>query len=200
MISKLSNKITQNLLKRNIISDEEKELYDYGLFMITSYIAFFLISMLFGIALNILFSSVIFYISFCLVRNFAGGIHANSEIRCNIITTVSILISEILIKIFIDYSLVRIAFVMLIISSICLCVIKPVATAQKKVSQQERVKFHKTVIVLTILSLIISVIGLFFKRYNILISLSVGLSLASILLILGKVKCLKPKKNHLCKT
>ncbi len=40
MISKLSNRITQNLLKRNIISDEEKELYEYGLFMITSYLAF----------------------------------------------------------------------------------------------------------------------------------------------------------------
>lgn len=37
MISKLSNRITQNLLKRNVISDEEIELYDYGLFMMISY-------------------------------------------------------------------------------------------------------------------------------------------------------------------
>lgn len=36
MISKLSNQITQNLLKRNVISDEEKELYDYGLFSLVS--------------------------------------------------------------------------------------------------------------------------------------------------------------------
>ena len=187
MISKLSNQITQNLLKRNIISDEEKELYDYGLFMITSYIAFFLISMLFGIALNILFSSVIFYISFCLVRNFAGGIHANSEIRCNIITTVSILISEILIKIFIDYSLVSIAFVMLIISSICLCVIKPISTSQKVISRKEKLYFHKKVTVLTILILIISTSSMVLGVYSITIYFSVGLSLSSILLVLGKI-------------
>lgn len=194
MILKLSNRITQNLLKRNVISDEEKEMYEYGLFMIISYIVFFLISILFGIVLDIPFSSMIFYISFCLVRNFAGGIHANSEIKCNIITTVSILISEILIKIFIAYSLVSIAFVMLIISSICLCVIKPVATSQKEISQQEKLHFHKKVVVLTVLALIISVTSMILGFYNITISLTVGLFLANTLLILGKLQLTKEPK------
>lgn len=188
MISKLSYQITKYLLKKNVISDEEKELYDYGLFMIISYVVFFLISLLFGIALNIPFSSMLFYISFCLVRNFAGGIHANSEIKCDIITTLSILISEILIKIFIDHSLVSIAFVMLIISSVCLCVLKPIATSQKEISQQEKLHFHKKVIVITLLTLIISTISMLLGVYNITISLSVGLSLASALLVFGKVK------------
>lgn len=188
MISKLSNLITQSLLKNNVILDDEKELYDYGLFMIISYMTFFLISILFGIALNILFSSILFYISFCLVRNFAGGIHANSEIKCDIITTVSILISEILIKIFIDYSLVCLAFVMLIISSVCLCVIKPVATSQKEISQQEKLHFHKKVIVLTVTFLLISVTSFILGFNSIVISLALGLSLANILLIIGKLQ------------
>ena len=188
MISKLSSQITKYLLKKNVISDEEKELYEYGLFMIISYVVFFLISILFGIVLDISFSSILFYISFCLVRNFAGGIHANSEIKCNIITTVSILISEILIKIFIDYSLVSLAFVMLMISSICLCVIKPIATSQKEISQQEKLNFHKKVIVLVVLILIISLISIVFRCYSITISLSLSLSLANVLLVMGKVQ------------
>lgn len=190
MISKLSNLITQNLLKRKVISDDEKELYDYGLFMMISYVVFFVISMLFGIALNIPFSSILFYISFCLVRNFAGGIHANSEIKCDIITTVSILISEILIKIFIDYSLVSLAFVMLIISSVCLCVFKPVTTSQKEISQQEKLRFHKKVIVLTVLILIISTSSMVLGFYSITISFSVGLSLANVFFVTGKAKLL----------
>lgn len=194
MISKLSNRITQSLLKRNIILDEDKELYDYGLFMIISYIVFSLISMLFGIALNIPFSSMLFYIAFCLIRNFAGGIHAKSEIKCDIITTVSILISEILIKIFIDYNLIWIAFVMLIISSICLCVIRPVASSQKEISQQEQLNFHKKVIALTCLILIISIISIVLGAYSITISLSLGLSLANVLLVLGKIQNTLQKK------
>lgn len=187
MISKLSDLITQSLLKRKVISDDEQELYDYGLFMIISYIVFFLISILFGIVLDIPFSSILFYISFCLVRNFAGGIHANSEIKCNIITTVSILISEILIKVFIDYSLVNISFVMLIISSICLCVIEPISTSQKEISPKEKLHFHKKVIVLTILILIISTISMVLGVYSITIAFSMGLLLSSILLVLGKI-------------
>lgn len=188
MISKLSDLITQSLLKRKVISDDEQELYDYGLFMMISYVVFFVISMLFGIALNIPFSSILFYISFCLVRNFAGGIHANSEIKCDIITTMSIFISEILIKIFIDYCLVSLAFVMLIISSVCLCVFKPVTTSQKKISQQEKLHFHKKVIALTVLALIISTMSMILGIYSITIAFSIGLSLASILLIFGKVQ------------
>ena len=197
MISRLSNFLTQNLLKRKIISDDEKELYDYGLFMMLSYIVFFLISILFGIVLNIPYSSILFYITFCLIRNFAGGAHANTEIKCDIITTVLILTSEILIKIFINYNLVSIAFVMLIISSICLCVFKPVTTSQKEISQQEKLHFHKKVIVLTVLALIISVASMTFGVYNITFSVSVGISLANILLIAGKLKLNKLSKDDI---
>lgn len=186
MISKLSNRITRNLLKRNVISDEEKELYDYGLFMMISYIAYFLISMLFGVVLKIPFSALIFYISFCLVRNYAGGVHANSEIKCTVLTTVSIFISEILIKIFIDYNLVTIAFIILIVSSICLCVLKPVSTSQKEISQQQKIYFHKKVIMLVVLFLIISTISFMFGVYSTTISLSIGSSLANILFLTGK--------------
>lgn len=191
MISKLSNRITQKLLKRNVIPEEDQELYAYGLFMIISYSAFFLIAIVFGVILNIAFSSIIFFISFCLIRNYAEGIHANSEIKCSIITTLSILISEILIRIFIDYCLVWAAFVMLIISSICLTAIKPVAASQKEISAQERFNYHKKVILLTFSALIISIVGIVLPIHNVTISLSIGLSLASVLLVVGKINHIK---------
>ncbi len=191
MISKLSNRITQKLLKRNVIPEEDQELYAYGLFMIISYTAFFMIAIVFGVILNITFSSIIFFISFCLIRNYAGGIHANSEIKCSIITTLLILISEILIRIFIDYRLVWAAFVILIISSICLIAIKPVATSQKEISDQEKLNYHKKVILLTVSALIISIVGIVLPIHSITISLSIGLSLASALLVAGKMTHMK---------
>lgn len=187
MISKLSNLITRNLLKRNVIFDEEKELYDYGLFMLISYVVFFIISILFGIILNIPFLSIIFYISFCLVRNFAGGIHANSEIKCDIITTILILVSEILIRIFIDCSLVSIAFVTQIISSLCLCVFKPVATSQKEINQQEKLYYHKKLILIVCFINIFSFVLFYFNFHNVIYSTSIGITLSTLLFLLGKV-------------
>lgn len=188
MISKLSNRITQNLLKRHIILEEDQELYTYGLFMIISHMTFFIIAVLFGIILNITLWSILFFVSFCLVRNYAGGIHANSEFKCSIITTLSILFSEVIIKVFIDYELKWWAFAMLIISSICLIAIKPVATSQKEISIQEKTRFHKNVIILTVLILVISVICMILDIYGVTICLSIGLTLASILLILGRLQ------------
>ncbi len=188
MISKLSNLITKNLLKRNVISDNEKELYDYGLFMIISYMVFFLISILFGFVLDILFSSVLFFICFCLARNFAGGFHAKTEIKCDFITTFLILISEILIKVFIVYKLVMIVYIMLLVSSLCLFFIQPVDTSQKEISCQEKKRFHRKTIIITVVIIIVSIVSVKLGIYNIIISLSVGLSLASLLLIMGKLQ------------
>lgn len=193
MISILSGYMTELLLERKVIKNEEKELYGYGLFMLISYIVFSLISILFGILLSIPFLSMLFFLIFCLIRNYAGGIHANSEIKCDIITTFSILVSELLIKIFIENNLRCIALIMLMMSSVAFIVIKPVATEQKEISEKEQLHFHKKVIVLDISAIIVSIISIALGAYKIMISLSIGLSLASILLILGKIQQKKSK-------
>ena len=204
MISLISSSITKFLLKKSVIQDEEKELYDYGLFMLISYVAFFMLSVLFGLILNILFLSLLFFFIFCLVRNFAGGIHANTEIKCDIATSISLLISELLIKLLLYYNLIEIAFIMLILSAITLIFVKPITSSNKEITLQEKRIFYKKVIVITIFSVFISLICLLFNFYGIVMSISVGLSLASVLLILGtiqqKIKLLKnterSKKNE----
>lgn len=201
MISKISNRMTQVLIEAGVILDTENELYNYGIFMIISYAVFLVVSLSFGIILKIPLSSVHFYLVFCLIRSFAGGIHAESEIKCDIITTGLILICEVLIKLFIDYSLVGIAYIAQIVSSACLCVIKPVASSQKEISDQERILFHKKVFVLMISALIVSTICFIIGINNITISSSMGFTLASFLLVLGRMKerqksCRNLQKNQ----
>lgn len=70
MITKLSNTAVNFLLKRDIIKNDEKELYSYGLFILISYVGFFLVALLIGFILKIPFYAIIFYISFCSVRGF----------------------------------------------------------------------------------------------------------------------------------
>lgn len=184
----MSSYIVRYLLNKSIISYEDKELYDYGIFIMMSYKIFFIISFLFGVVLKIPFSSVLFYVAFCLIRNFTGGIHAKSEIKCNILTTISILISIIFIKSLVKYESIYVAVAMLIMSSVSLCVIKPVASSSKKISPKEQLNFHKKAIMIILLILLISIISLIVGIYNIVVSLSIGVSLANILLILGKLQ------------
>ena len=77
---------------------------------------------------------------------------------------------------------------MLLVSSLCLFFIQPVDTSQKKISCQEKKRFHRKTIIITVVIIIVSIVSVKLGIYNIIISLSVGLSLASLLLIMGKLQ------------
>ena len=188
MISILSNTITVYLLNKNAITWKDKELYDYGIFMIISYIVFLIISILFGLVFHIPFSSIIFYVVFCLLRNFAGGIHARSEIKCNILTTISLFLSILTIKLFIEHNLILVAFGLEIISLISLSLIQPVESSKKKITKQEKIFYHKKLVLMAIILIIISIIFAILNIYNIAMSISMSIVLANILLIIGAVK------------
>lgn len=102
----------------------------------------------------------------------------------------SIFLSEILIKIFADYNLMIVALVIQIISSIFLCIIKPVAASKKDISQQEKSNFHRKVVVIITFFLVLSVVGMMIKCYSVIFAFSVGLLLSSVLLVVGKMQTL----------
>lgn len=188
MITKLSGKLIEFLLKKSYVLYEDKALYEYGLFMLLSYVVFFSIALILGFGFNIPFSAVLFFVSFGIARNFAGGIHAKSELKCNFFTTSLIIIGEILVKIFINYNLIKIASLLLVISSIVLCVMKPIASPEKEITKKEKEIFHKKLIVFLMFILVISIGSMLIKCYNIVMSFSVGISLASFLFVAGNIQ------------
>lgn len=188
MITKLSNAIADSLLKKNIMESKEREVYVYGFFIIISHIIFFLVTVLIGILFKIPFYAMIFFLSFSSVRGFTGGIHAKTEFLCDILSTVSILICLAAVKTVIIHSLTYIALAALALSSVLIIVLKPVDTPQKALSQSEKSHFHKKSITLTILYCILSVVFMLLKLPGITVAISAGLSLASVLLVLGKLK------------
>ena len=90
MISRLSNSIVKVFLEQSDISNDE-ELYQYGFFILLSQILYFIITIVIGILLGIVLESIIFYIAFQFIRRYAGGYHASMEIRCEVMSTLSIL-------------------------------------------------------------------------------------------------------------
>ena len=91
MIGKLSSKISDLLIRKSVIDSEDQELYVYGFFILLSQILYFIIAVIFGIIFNVLLQSVVFYIAFQFIRKYAGGYHASTEGRCEIMSTLSIL-------------------------------------------------------------------------------------------------------------
>lgn len=188
MINKLSEFLTKKMLSNNTINDEDKELYVYGLFMLLSQLMFFIIACIFGFILNCIIESIIFYIAFQFIRRYAGGYHAKTETRCEILSSLSILCCIVLIK-FSEIYYIKIS--LLCISLVCAVLIFifcPLDTPEKPLSEKEFKYFRKISLIILLGILIAIAISCYFEIDYISAPCCMSLILEGILISAGKIK------------
>ena len=195
MISKLSTHLTEKLLSNGTISDEDKDLYIYGLFMLFSHLLFFIIACIFGLILGCIFESIIFYIAFQFIRRYAGGYHAKTETRCEIMSALSILCCIVLIKCSKMYDINIVLLSTSLVFAVLIFTFCPLDTPEKPLTDKEHKYFRK--ISLIILSLIIvSIIISFIFKFNIIFaSCCVSVILEGLLIGTGQIKKAYSKKR-----
>ena len=91
MIGKLASKAAESFIKRPNTCYDKIEIYQYGFFVLYSNIIFLLLTMLLGAVFGVFLQGIIFYVAFFSIRQYAGGYHASTETRCEIMSTLSIL-------------------------------------------------------------------------------------------------------------
>jgi accessory gene regulator B len=199
MITKLSIALTRILLKRSIVSADDEELYAYGFFMIISYLIFFFVALSIGFILRIPIESIVFYMTFCAIRNYAGGIHANTETKCTVFTTISIAVSLILIKLLVTYKLIITSSVIMVTAGICLFAFAPLSNEQKEIDKNERLRFRRITRLCTIVAIVaVSLTFICKVCCNIGFAISIGMMLSAVLLAIGECqKYLNQIKNEI---
>ena len=90
MVTWLAERISNELIRANIIDTSEKDLYVYGFFLLISKLSFLVLSIMAGFTLKITAEAVVFYVSFIIIREYAGGVHAKTEMVCMITTSLVI--------------------------------------------------------------------------------------------------------------
>ena len=197
MISKLSYVIAGILLKKEIISQDDRELYEYGIFMLLSYLGFFILVILSGTILTIPLEAVVFFLSFCYIRNLMGGVHADTEKKCTVLTTISLIISLIVIKIMIELDLILVATISVVLSFLIIIFSKPVSSPEKEISDTERRIFHKKARFLSLFIVILFIVNIVMSKHNLAMALSIGLLLSVILFVIGKFQQHKRTNKNL---
>ncbi len=192
MISKLSKKIVNQL---NIL-DDEQELYEYGFFILLSQILYFIIAIIIGTICGTVFESIIFYIAFQFIRRYAGGYHAATETRCEILSTLSILACIVVIRLSKTYDIQTALLIISALSAVCIFVFCPLDTPEKPLTNKEFRYFRKiSWTILFIISALI-VISFYFKFKFVFTPLCMSIILESILLIAGKIKSVVSKRKE----
>lgn len=191
MISKLSKKIVNQL---NIL-DDEQELYEYGFFILLSQILYFIIAIIIGTICETVFESIIFYIAFQFIRRYAGGYHAATETRCEILSTLSILACIVVIRLSKTYDIQTALLIISALSAVCIFVFCPLDTPEKPLTDKE-FRYFRKVSWLILLAIVVAIIVSYIFKFKIFtVPCCLSLVLESILLTAGKIKRISQKNN-----
>lgn len=191
MIEKLASKSAESFIKMPNTRYDKIEIYKYGFFVLYSNIVFLLLSMLLGAVFGVFLQSIIIYVAFFSIRQYAGGYHASTETRCEIFSTLSILACIVVIRLSKTYDFRFAMLIMSAISFVCIAVLCPLDTPEKPLSEKELKYFRKiSWLILSLISLV-AIISYFVQLKWLQIFFApccLSLILESLLIILGKIK------------
>ncbi|NLO99413.1 MAG: accessory gene regulator B family protein [Clostridiaceae bacterium] len=85
MLQRLSEQFTDFLLMKEIIENENREIYEYGLVALFSTAINIIVVLTIGIIAGLILESMFFILMFGVIRIYSGGYHAESHISCVLI-------------------------------------------------------------------------------------------------------------------
>lgn len=195
MISKLSTFFTKKLVKNGTIHDSEQEIYVYGFFMFLSHMFYLFVACMFGIVFNCFIESVIFYVLFQSIRRYAGGYHAKTETRCEILSTLSILCWIVLIKLSKMYDIRVALFSISLVFAVLIFIFCPLDTPEKPLDDKEYKYFRKISWIILSLIIIAIIISFYFKFNVVFAPCCASLILEGVLIGTGQIKKAYSKKR-----
>lgn len=189
MIKLISSKVARILCEDEKHTDNY-ELYEYAIYIILSSAFHMATVIVLGLVFNLLTESLVFYLSFIVIRKFAGGYHAKTPVRCYLFSFASNIIILCLVK---WLSSINTLFIFIFIIFELLCVvlillISPLDTENNPLTGQEKKMYRMLTSIITILIFIISSLC-FFKGYrNIVSSMICGVVMSALVLLMRKIQ------------
>lgn len=186
MVERISNLLTDYLLKQRSIEEEKHEIYVYGFQVMFEWGISFLTILILAVMLHKLPQTLVFLAVFAMLRRYAGGIHLNHFISCYIASTISILTLVWMA----DY--IRLAPWISFTVSICLLgiikILAPVESDNRPVEEEERAHFGKTLskIILILAGIQAAMFALQINDYAVLLCMTYAFMVC--ILIVGKMK------------
>lgn len=196
MLTHMAQELSSFFISKDIIKEEEREIYDYCFeIFLATIINFFSIIILAFISKTVL-PTICFIAGFMVIRATAGGFHAKTHIRCFFLL-ISLYISYLILVLIIQNYILSISTVILcIISCILVAVFSPVEDYNKPFSKDEYRQFKiVSNIAVFILSFIAIVLVFALKSEKCGFSIAAGMCVVSLSLIAGSIKNRLKKKT-----
>ncbi len=181
-MNRISIKIISLLCENNILERDKQELYTYALEIILQSILHFSTAIIIGCIFGMALESFLMFLSFSLVRRFAGGLHAKTPLRCYFTSIAAITSMLFLIWIFTKWENGIAYYITLFFSNLTIWIASPIESSNKPLSYKEKKVFKGVSIALSSIITVLAVMIYEFVAVNVGVSLSFGLVLTALVL------------------
>lgn len=191
MSERLACMVTDFLLRKKVIEKENREIYLYGYDILFSGILQSFLLFLFGCILGKIVVTAVFVIVFVTLRSYTGGYHANTRIGC--------VIATLLVYFFVLCLCTKGIFLFRELASIILLIVfygisfiwyAPIEHERKPLSKEQKIQNKRKG---GVLSAIYSIIAILLYNKTISISISIGMTMVCVALLMiiqkGEIRC-----------
>lgn len=189
---KLSCKLINWLIQLEAVSEEERELYEYAAYSLLITTSPLMLAVLFGSFMGHLIESIVLIVPFMMLRKFSGGYHMNNAVTC-FLTSCFILIGCIILSDQLKYDLKIVIAVLL--SAISLSVCSPIDSQNRRLEQEEKMRYKKTTCILTWVFVLSVFVLAHIEQYTLAVCVSIGIVLTSVLQLPCIFKYIKYKST-----
>lgn len=188
MLQKISQKISDFFIKKQLIDKEEREVYDYSFEILLATFINLIAIIVISIITRTLIESILFTIAFMLMRGAAGGYHFNTHIGCFINLMIVYIGMILCIKLVQVKILFYISIAFIICSIVIILAFAPIDSKNKPLDSDEKKRLRKrSYIRISLLSIPMIVLLIFKKTIVYSFALSYAVFNVGISLIIGKI-------------
>lgn len=186
MLTYLANRVTDFLIDKKVIDDNDREIYQYGFEQFFTTVLNIATMLLLGVIFGKIYQSIVLTLSFMALRTYSGGYHASTPLRCYILTVISISAALSTMKFVAINRFVCLG--LLILSGIVILLLSPVDTKNKPLDEIEKVIYRKKTILVWSIETCAALVFIVLDITEIHIAIVLAQTIISVALILGKVQ------------
>lgn len=192
MFIKLSEYITQQLEKGEIIQSNNRELYKYGFQQGLILLLNFATSIVIGVIFGKVLESILLLAAYIPLRSYAGGHHSDSSEKCYVVSTLVTIVWMLILKFLILPT--SCWGIILLIGTVVCFVFSPVDNFQKPLDEDETRVYRKCALIVLVVEVCLWICLIIIEHVFVQV-IPLSIFTEAIMLIMGKMKTRRVSKK-----
>lgn len=185
-MQRLSIWLTDYVIRKDVVKEEERAIYEYGFQAALETILSLFLSILIAIPLNMVVEGILFFVVFIPLRSYAGGFHLEHYISCLLLSCITYSGVLFLVKLVNVPAYLSIVLIGVFVLSIWL--LYPVEHINRSVDGEEDMHFKKRLKQWLVIDVLLAIAFFLFKCDTYLFLMTATFFLSSSTMLIGKVK------------